>query len=641
MLALSLLGTLSLQDDAASVPSAARQKRPLGLLAVLALGGRQSMSRQRIEAYLWPESSSGRARHALDQAVYALRRSLGGDIILSTAQELTLNPSMIRVDVWEFEDALRQEQWDKTVDIYRGPLLEGFQVGDSRELEAWIDTERARLLRAYQSALAVLAARAVEVGNHSLAVTWSRALARSDPLSASAIRKLMLALEADGDRAGAVKEGRQYQDLVRRELEMEPDSEIEAIATRLSRSPARVATGDVPSRSRAATPVELERTGIAAPPPESRPVATLGRSYWLVALTVIAALVIGAVAVRNGQARSSTTRTPGQADPVGELLPSAAARDEFLRGLNALGDRTSAGHDSAIVYFRRATQLHPGYAEAYAQLAETYVRIGYFGYRPADAVFPKAKAAALRGIEMDSTLASAYTALATVLIWEHDFPAAEAQFQRAISLDSSNATAHQWYGVLLMILRRVAESVAAEKRAAALEPLSLQIQNNYAMFLSVSGDHVGALRHYQRTVTEEPDTAWVGRNPWLLANMARVYAYNGRYSDALRLIDRALVIVPRSPRALHSLAAIHTAMGRPGLALQAFERADTANDQYAAYRGMVHAAQGNADSAFFWFDRQLEWGIQPMLTLQADRQLDRWRKDARFLALLTRLRIPH
>jgi tetratricopeptide (TPR) repeat protein len=292
------------------------------------------------------------------------------------------------------------------------------------------------------------------------------------------------------------------------------------------------------------------------------------------------------------------------------------------------------------VYFRRATQLDPGYAEAYAGLAEAYVRIGYFGYRPADAMFPKAKAAARRAIQLDSTLASAHTALATELIWEHDFAGAEQEYRNAISWQPANATAHQWYGVLLMILRRVPAAVEEERRAADLEPLSLQIQNNYATFLNISGEHRGALRHFQKTVGEEPDSAWVRRNPWVLANMARVYADNGQYETALRMINRALEIVPRMPRALHTLAAIYGAMGRPALARQALSGADTANEQYAAYRGMVYADQGNADSAFLWFDRQEKWGIQPMLSLQSDRHIDPLRGDARFRALLRRLGIP-
>src|SRR5205814_1576718 len=107
MLVLDLLGTLSLRNETHPVPVAAQQKRPLGLLAILGLSGRKGLARDRIEAYLWPESSGARAHHALDQAVYAIRQALGSDLILSTARELRLNPELVQVDIWEFEQAMR------------------------------------------------------------------------------------------------------------------------------------------------------------------------------------------------------------------------------------------------------------------------------------------------------------------------------------------------------------------------------------------------------------------------------------------------------------------------------------------------------------------------------------------------------
>src|SRR5258706_7382175 len=97
MLTLELLGTLSLRDETRPVPVAAQQKRPLGLLAILGLGGKPGLSRDRIEAYLWPESSSARAQHALDQTVYAIRHALGSDVILATGRELRLNPDLVRI----------------------------------------------------------------------------------------------------------------------------------------------------------------------------------------------------------------------------------------------------------------------------------------------------------------------------------------------------------------------------------------------------------------------------------------------------------------------------------------------------------------------------------------------------------------
>src|SRR5882672_9325 len=235
MLILELLGTLSLRDETRPVPVAAQQKRPVGLLAILGLGGKPGLSRDRIEAYLWPESSGARAQHALDQTVYAIRHALGSDVIVATGRELRLNPELVQVDVWEFEQAIRASQWTVAVGHYKGPLLDGFHLADSHELDSWIESNRTRLRLEYQKALEFLANLAAEATDHSQTVLWLRRLANSDPLSAGATKKLMLALAAAGDRAGAVQYARVYQELVRQELEMEPDAEIEDLAAALSR----------------------------------------------------------------------------------------------------------------------------------------------------------------------------------------------------------------------------------------------------------------------------------------------------------------------------------------------------------------------------------------------------------------------
>ncbi|MGI8402011.1 MAG: BTAD domain-containing putative transcriptional regulator [Gemmatimonadaceae bacterium] len=140
-------------------------------------------------------------------------------------------------DIWEFEGAIREGKWAAAVGRYRRPLLDGFHFADSRELESWIDTERARLHGHYQTALESLAKLSSEAGDHSQSVTWRRRLANSDPLSAGPAKKLMLALAAAGDRAGAVKHARLHQTLVRQELQIEPDSEIEALASTLGQPP--------------------------------------------------------------------------------------------------------------------------------------------------------------------------------------------------------------------------------------------------------------------------------------------------------------------------------------------------------------------------------------------------------------------
>src|SRR5438552_211130 len=259
MLVLDLLGTLSLRDETRPVPVAAQQKRPLGLLAILGLGGKPGLSRDRIEAYLWPESSGARAQHALDQTVYAIRHALRSDFILSTGRELRLDPDLVRVDVWEFEEAICAGQWTAAVRHYKGPLLDGFHFADSHELESWIDKNRTRLRLEYQNAIEFLANLAAEASDHSQAVMWLRRLANSDPLSAGATKKLMLALAAAGDRAGAVQYARVYQELVRQELEMEPDAEIEDLAASLSRPAISPHTPSVTPSVATSTPQGKER----------------------------------------------------------------------------------------------------------------------------------------------------------------------------------------------------------------------------------------------------------------------------------------------------------------------------------------------------------------------------------------------
>jgi tetratricopeptide (TPR) repeat protein len=332
-------------------------------------------------------------------------------------------------------------------------------------------------------------------------------------------------------------------------------------------------------------------------------------------------------------ARAAVRATKRPVDPSAHIL--------YLRGLNAWSTRSKEGLDTAVIYFRRAAEVDPGYAEAYAGLADAYVLLGYSGFRPGDAMFPKAKAAALRSMELDSSLAAPHAALAHELMWERDFARSEAEFKRAIALEPNYATAHQWYSMLLIMLGDVRDAVAESGRAAQLDPLSLQIQNTYATFLGASGQREAALQHYQRIAGEEPDSAWVSRNPWLLTNMASVYAANGMWDKAIRTAELAAKVVHNHPRAVSALASIYIRMRKPEMARKVFESADTTNEQYPAYRGLMYAKLGQADSAFLWLDRVQEWGIPVMITLRNDGELRAIRKDPRYDALIKRLGLDY
>ncbi|MEO8578003.1 MAG: hypothetical protein ABI556_14940, partial [Gemmatimonadales bacterium] len=205
MFVLRLLGTLSLQCETGTVPPEALQKRRLGLIALLAIEGERGISRDRLQSYLWPESSSSKSRHALDQLIYATRRSLGTDPFVSAGGELGLDPAMIHTDIETFDSAFRGKNWAVAVAAYGGSLVDGFHFSASRELESLIDRERNRLEQQYHKALETLAHDAAAAGDHVGSTAWWKKLAASDRLSARVALETVKALDAAGDRVGAIQ----------------------------------------------------------------------------------------------------------------------------------------------------------------------------------------------------------------------------------------------------------------------------------------------------------------------------------------------------------------------------------------------------------------------------------------------------
>jgi hypothetical protein len=203
--------------------------------------------------------------------------------------------------------------------------------------------------------------------------------------------------------------------------------------------------------------------------------------------SVLTVLLIGAVAVENRQRRDHRPSLGGSAATRGSRITLPGARDAYLQGLNAWSDGSKQGLNTAVARFRQATALDSAYAEAYAGLADAYVMQGYFGYRPRDEVFPKAKEAALRSMQLDSALPSAHPALAYELAWERDFARADSEFRKAVALDPTYTTAkaiaadptyamaHQWYAILLMILAQRPEAAVVSPPAPNPSPFSLTV----------------------------------------------------------------------------------------------------------------------------------------------------------------------
>jgi DNA-binding SARP family transcriptional activator len=325
------------------------QRRRLALLALLAVAGDRGISRDRLVAFLWPETESENARHSLEQLLYLVRRQLGEALFIGT-DPLRLNSQIIASDLAAFESALSAADDAAAVALYRGPFLDGFYLGDAGEFERWVDGERARLAAAYAAALARLAGLAADRGDLDGAVAFWRKLVAVDTLSARNVLALLRSLVAAGDRPEALRVAATYETLVREELDIPLEPALQAFVTELraartaavesqdatrSRPPPDVAASNVDVGAQPALVVPLsprqEHDGGATEPPSRIRAPALRRSI------LVAAIVVLAVGTTWIAPAITSSRAP-PVDPGRILVPPfrLTGGDSVLASLHAL-----------------------------------------------------------------------------------------------------------------------------------------------------------------------------------------------------------------------------------------------------------------------------------------------------------------
>src|SRR2546422_2382274 len=296
MLELRTFGGLSIKDHGAPITGAATQRKTLALLALLAAAGKNGLSRDKLIAYLWPESDAEHGRNLLNQACYALRRDLHDREVLLGASELRLNQDVLASDVQTFEDALQRGDTEAAVRAYAGPFLDGFFISAASEFERWVDAERARLKQCACQALEALATAAAARGERRTSVERWRRLAELDRLNSHVALGLMNALVAAGDRAGALQFARVHESLLRQELDATPDETVTTLARRLRDEPG---VGTPASESQKTIREPADAGGVTAPPPAIRkPRARWAAAVAVTSATVTAAIVVAMIALR-------------------------------------------------------------------------------------------------------------------------------------------------------------------------------------------------------------------------------------------------------------------------------------------------------------------------------------------------------
>ena len=298
MIRLRTLGGLAVTPEP---PSGAPQPRRLALLARLAHAGDLGVSRDILVAQLWPETDSGRARHALTQTLYGLKRDLNADLVLGTGS-LRLNAAVITSDVDDFRVALSRGDQEGAVAVYGGEFLPGFYVRDADEFERWVEVSRAELAREYLRALESLAQEAEGEGR----LQWLQRLAAAEPLdSRTALRVAQLQAEF-GSPAVALKSLQAHEALVSRELGAPVGADVTALIQRLS---AEAAAQQAERKRRSPAPLlthQSIRAGDALPPGnEAHEAVPRPRSRrTMLVFTGLATVILAAIGVlalnRNG-----------------------------------------------------------------------------------------------------------------------------------------------------------------------------------------------------------------------------------------------------------------------------------------------------------------------------------------------------
>ena len=284
---LRTLGTLDLTGpDAPGLSAFVSQPKRAALLVYLAFARPRGLQRRdKLLALLWPESDQSRARHALSQLVYQLRRTLGAEALLSRGDEaLGIDGAKLWCDAVAFESALETKRLEEALELYRGDFMAGVHVPDAApELEEWISTERIRLRTAAADAAWSLSARDEAAANGTAAAHWARRAAALAPDDENAVRRLVGLLGKVGDRAGALRVYDEFARRLHQEFAIKPSPELRALAEDLRRTPA-----GMPMKA-TVPPPDPPTPGVDSPPNPTR--RRQVRWRWISAAAIAAALV--------------------------------------------------------------------------------------------------------------------------------------------------------------------------------------------------------------------------------------------------------------------------------------------------------------------------------------------------------------
>jgi TolB-like protein/DNA-binding winged helix-turn-helix (wHTH) protein/Flp pilus assembly protein TadD len=335
----------------------------------------------------------------------------------------------------------------------------------------------------------------------------------------------------------------------------------------------------------------------------------------------------------------AVTLTPDAKARLARARPvRSEAYQDYLRGRFFLYRRTEVTLKQALGYFQKAIASDPGYAPAYSGLADSYSSLGassVIGGLPPRQAMPEAKAAALKALQIDATLAEGHASLAQVhLLYDWDFAACDREFRRALELDPNYTLAHHWYSHCLLPLGRIEESLAESKRALELEPLQPVVGSHLAWHYLYTRHYDQAIEQFRKTLELDPTF------PQIQRYAAWAYLQKGMHAEAIAALRAALNSVGRNPQIEGELGHALAVAGRRAEALAMLEglRQLSTTRYVSPYSvALVHAGLGDRDQALAWLDKAYAERSDYMAYLKLEPMLDSLRSDRRFVALVERV----
>ena len=328
--------------------------------------------------------------------------------------------------------------------------------------------------------------------------------------------------------------------------------------------------------------------------------------------------------------------TPDERDVLkSEKVVNAEAYEDYLKGRYFWNKRTADGLKKAIDFFNQAIEKDPTYAQAYSGLADAYALLGDWEYgvlAPKEA-YPRAKAAATKALELDSTLGEAHISLAFSLDgFDWDFGAAEKEFTRGIELNPGYATGHQWYAGHLILFGRSSEAIAEMKKAEELDPLSLIIGADLAEDFLIAHRYNEAILQIRKTMDLDSNFALAHYQ------LGQAFLLEHRNNEAVGEFQKAVSLSGESTTSTSSLAYAYAASGRRNEAeaiLNDLKNRSSKGFSNAPEIALVYVGLDQRDQAMAWLEKGYAERFNPGVLLRP--AFDPIRSDAGFQDLLHRI----